>query len=214
MDWSSNPLFETAFALGRAHARANPGQRALPPLLFLTDPDRTPEPWEPAGRLPKGAGVVFRWFGRPDSLEVGGRLARICRARGLVFLVGADPDLAEALDADGLHLPEHVVGQADALRRRPGWLVTGAAHSRGALAAAASAGLHAALLSPIFPSASPSAGTPLGAARFKALARDAALPVYALGGINTTTAPALADSGACGLAVVSATWIERMVPPR
>lgn len=201
MDWSSNPLFETAFALGRAHAKANPGRRALPPLLFLTDPDRTPEPWLQAGRLPPGAGVIFRAYGRPDALEVGRRLSGVCRTGRLVFLVGADADLADALEADGLHLPQRMVTQAPRFRR-PGWLMTGAAHSAGALADAASAGLDAALLSPVFTSASPSAGAPLGAEAFARLVADAALPVFALGGITRDTAPKLRVSGACGLAAV------------
>ena len=202
MDWSSNPLFETAFALGRAHAKTNPDSCALPPLLFLTDPERTPEPWLQAGRLPGGAGVVFRWFGRPDSVEVGRRLADVSRARGLTFLVGADADLAETLGADGLHLPERLVADATALRRRPGWLMTGAAHSPEALGRAAVAGLDAALLSPVFPSLSPSAGEAIGPERFETWVARTRLPVYALGGVTQTTALHLSQSGACGLAVV------------
>ena len=177
----------------------------MPPLLFLTDPERTLKPWEQASRLPPGAGVVFRAFGREDGRAVGQRLAEVCRTRGLVMLVGADEGLAETLGADGLHLPERDVGQTPAIRaRRPDWLITGAAHSQAALAAAARAGLNAALMSPVFASASPSAGAPLGARRFADWVGGAGLPVYALGGISEMTAPGLADSGACGLAAVGA----------
>lgn len=205
MDWSSNPLFETAFALGRTHAEANPGGLALPPLLFLTDPERTPEPWVQAGRLPPRAGVIFRAFGRPDALAVGERLADLCRENSLFFLVGADADLAAALAADGVHLPERAVHEAPALRaRRPAWLITGAAHSAQALDRAAEVGLDAALLSPVFASLSPSAERPLGAALFTEMARTARLPVYALGGVTARTAPDLLSSEACGLAAVGA----------
>lgn len=201
MDWSSNPLIETAFALGRAHTQANPGGRALPPLLFLTDPDRTPEPWRQAKRLPEGAGVVFRWFGRPDSLEIARRLSSLCRTRGLVFLVGADADLAEACGADGVHLPERELHAVQALRRRrPDWLITGAAHSAEALASASS--LDAVLISPVFESASPSAGAPLGVAALRRLTALSPVPAYALGGITASTAPRLIASGACGLAAI------------
>lgn len=177
----------------------------MPPLLFLTDPERTPEPWEQASRLPPGAGVVFRAFGREDGQAVGRRLVEVCRTRGLIMLVGADEGLAVALGADGLHLPEREVGQTPAIRaRRPDWLITGAAHSQVALAATARAGLDAALVSPVFASASPSAGTPLGVARFRDWVSGTSLAVYALGGITEMTAPDLADSGACGLAAVGA----------
>ncbi len=54
----------------------------------------------------------------------------------------------------------------------------------------------------MFKSRSPSAGRPLGPVRFAALARQAGLPVYALGGVKTKNAPRLKGSGAAGLAMV------------
>lgn len=177
----------------------------MPPLLFLTDPERTPRPWEQAGRLPRGAGVVLRWFGRDDGLEVGRRLVERCRARKLVFLVGADAGLAEALGADGLHLPQRDLERGPEIRaRHSAWLITGAAHSQGALERASEANLDAALLSPVFESASPSAGAPLGVGRFSEWAGQTTTPVYALGGVNGRTAPMLVGSKACGLATIGA----------
>lgn len=147
--------------------------------------------------------MVFRAFGRPDAEAVGRRLAEVCAGCGLVLLVGADAELAARLGAAGLHLPERDLAAAPAARaQRPEWLITGAAHSAGALERAAKSGLDAALLSPVFASASPSAGAPLGVARFTELARAARLPVHALGGVSERTAPLLVNSGACGLATV------------
>jgi thiamine-phosphate pyrophosphorylase len=120
-----------------------------------------------------------------------------------MLLVGQDPALAEACDAGGLHLPERALAEAPAIRRRhPDWLITGAAHGGEALARAAELGLDAALLSPVFESASPSAGTPLGRERFARLVRSARLPVFALGGVTAETAPVLLRTGACGIAAV------------
>lgn len=148
---------------------------------------------------------MLRWFGRDDALIVGRRLAQTCRERALVLLVGVDPTLAEALDADGLHLPERELDRAPEIRaRHADWLITGATHSVPALQRAAAAGMDAALVSPVFESSSPSAGEPLGTECFKAWVADAGLPVYALGGVTHETAPALAGSGACGLASVGA----------
>ena len=194
--------------LGRAARRRNPRMRA-PPLLMLTDPRRTPDPLDAAAGLPRGAGVIYRAFGDPEAVRVGLALAALCRRRGLILLVGADEALAVRIGAQGLHLPERDVAKGRAIRaRRPKWIVTGAAHSRRALARAAAAGLHAALLSPVFESLSPSAGRPLGAVRFARLARGAGLPVYALGGINVSTARRLAGSGASGLAAVEALTVR------
>lgn len=205
MSGSRDALWEVAVSLSRRNgAEKGFGGKALPPLLFLTDPERTPDPEAIARTLPAGAGVVFRAFGAADALERGRRLAAIARDRGLILLVGADAALAEACGAQGLHLPERAIGELPALRAaHPGWLITAAAHSGEALARAAAAGADAALLSPVFPSASPSAGAPLGIERFSDLVKGAGLPVYALGGVDTTTAPRLLASGAVGLAVVS-----------
>jgi len=59
-------------------------------------------------------------------------------------------------------------------------------------------------VSPVFESASPSAGRPLGTLRFARMIRGAGLPVYALGGVNAASARRLTRSGAAGLAAVEA----------
>lgn len=174
-------------------------EKPLPRLLFLTDPTRTPDPVAVVERLPAGWGVIYRAFGAADALDTGRRLRDATRVGGLPLLIGADPALARACDADGLHLPERLVGR---VTRESGWILTAAAHSAEALRHAAEAGCDAALLSPVFPSASPSATAPLGVEAFNALVEAAPLPVYALGGVNAKTAPELLSSGAAGLAMI------------
>jgi thiamine-phosphate pyrophosphorylase len=87
-------------------------------------------------------------------------------------------------------------------RAHPAWLITTAAHGPLAIARAARLRLDAALVSPVFASASRSAGAPLGPLRLAALARQARLPIIALGGIDSRTAGRLARSGAAGLAAI------------
>jgi thiamine-phosphate pyrophosphorylase len=148
--------------------------------------------------------VVFRAFGAADARETGLRLREATRLRSGLLLVGRDPDLAEAIGADGVHLPEWALDQAPALAAaRPGWLITGAVHSAAALGAAT--GLDAAVLSPVFPAGGASAHRPaLGLEAFRELVRASPVPVYALGGIGADKARALIGSGACGIAGVSA----------
>jgi len=197
-------LWQTATALARAAAAVSPPKRPLPPLLFLTDPTRTPRPWETAARLPAGAGVVFRHFGAADALETGLRLRAATKDAGVRLLVGLDADLAERIGADGVHLPERALSAAYALSgRRPDWLLTGAAHSADAVKSARD--LDALLLSPVFPAGGASAAkTALGIEGFKALTALAPCPAYALGGINAAKAESLMGSGACGIAGVDA----------
>ena len=194
-------LAQEAAAVSRAAGRPTPD---LPPLLFFTDPDRTPRPWETAARLPAGSGVVFRAFRAADARETGLRLREATRRRDGLLLVGLDAGLAEAIEADGVHLPERALHQAPELSAsRPDWRITGAVHSEAALAAAR--GLDAAVLSPVFPAGGASAEKPaLGVHRFSRLVRGAEVPVYALGEIGAGNARSLLGSGACGIAAVSA----------
>lgn len=201
--WAGAAAISEFWTLQRT-ARLLPARRrlrkALPALLFFTDPERTPDPEAAALALPRGSAVVFRTFGAPDAEARAGRLKAISHARGLMLLIGQDADLARRIGADGVHLPERLAYRAGALKRaRPRWLVTAAAHS---LVAARIRGPDAVVVSAAFPSNSPSAGRPLGPVRLAALARAAARPVYALGGVNGKTARRLRDAGLVGLAAV------------
>ena len=188
-----------------AHAlrRRSPARKALPALLFFTDPERTPDPIAAAAVLPRGAAVVYRAFGAPDALATAVRLKAFARRRGLVLLIGADAALARSAGADGVHLPERDAGRARTLKAaRPRWIVTAAAHGLSAARRARASGADAAVVSAIFPSRSPSAGAPIGPVRLARLTRHAGLPVYALGGVNNETARRLLDAGLVGLAAV------------
>jgi thiamine-phosphate pyrophosphorylase len=118
------------------------------------------------------------------------------------LLVGLDPDLAEAIDADGLHLPERAADQAARIRSdRPGWILTAAWHGP----SPPPEDLNALILSPVFAAGGASAGKPaLGVATFEQHVKAARLSVYALGGVTPENAATLAHTGACGLAAVSA----------
>jgi thiamine-phosphate pyrophosphorylase len=194
-------------ALSRTAARLRPWLvrgKPLPNLLFFTDPERTPDPERAAERLPVGAAVVFRAFGAADAAARGGRLREITRRRGLSLLVGADTALALAVEADGLHLPERLGHLAPELRAaHPDWLITLAAHDMAAVLDGA-AGADALVVSPIFPSRSPSAGAPLGVEGLKRIVEAVETPVYALGGVRADTAARLLDTGIVGIAAVEA----------
>ncbi len=193
-------LWTTALALNRAAAAVSPRVADLPPLLFFTDPARTPRLWETAARLPVGAGVVFRHFGAADASETAARLRIVTREAGVRLLIGDDESLARAVEADGVHLPERALIQAAILKAaRPDWIVTGAAHGPVEEIEA----LDAVVLSPVFAAGgASSAKPPLGIEGFSKLAIQLGRPVYALGGLNVKNAADLIGGGACGIAGV------------
>jgi thiamine-phosphate pyrophosphorylase len=183
--------------------RKGRARKALPGLLFFTDPERTPEPEAIAATLPRGAGVVFRSFGAADAAARGARLKAIARERGLVLLIGADAPLAARLRADGVHLPQRLAHRARRLKAaRPGWIITAAAHSAAAARKALAMGADAVVVSTVFASRSASAGRPMGAVRLALLVRRVKGPVYGLGGIDNKKARLLKDTGLVGLAAV------------
>jgi thiamine-phosphate pyrophosphorylase len=166
-----------------ARMHADSGAAAnLPALFALTDPDRTPDVVAYAKGLPDGAGLILRHFGQPRARMASMDLASIASAKKLIYLIGADPDLAAVVGAKGVHWPERMPKEASSYKRHQ------------------PARLNAVILGPVFTSKSPSAGTPLGVKRFADLVASVDLPVYAMGGVTADNARELADTGACGIA--------------
>jgi thiamine-phosphate pyrophosphorylase len=147
------------------------------------------------------------------ALEQARRLASVCRAHGVMFIVNDSLDLAAAVDADGVHL-----GRDDADLRRaraalPGKVFGLSCYDDPVRArAAADAGADYVAIGSMFPSI-----TKPGAVRasLESLAQARAgsgLPVAAIGGITVENAPRLVAAGADMLAVISALFDAADVP--
>lgn len=171
------------------------------------------EPAADIARLEPGDAVIVRDYNARDRAGHARALRRMCRKRRLCLLVAGNARLARVIGADGLHLPESLVAAPGWRRfKRPGWLVTAAAHSRAAIARACACGVDAVLLSPVFPTASHPGGQALGLLRFARLVRWSPLPVYALGGISAATVRRLNGLSVAGIAGISA--VARIRLPR
>ncbi|RJF89434.1 thiamine phosphate synthase [Oleomonas cavernae] len=186
-------------AARRLNAR-HPARGLLPPLALLTDRTRLPDPVAAAGRLPRGSLIILRDgdLAAAERLVLARTLAAVARRRGLRLLVSGDLGLARRVGAAGVHWPERQ------LPARVRGFATAAAHSLAALHRARRAGVAAAFLSPVLPTLSHPGAPCLGVVRFAGLARQAGLPVYALGGIDARTAQRLYGSGAAGIGAIGA----------
>jgi thiamine-phosphate pyrophosphorylase len=190
--------------LARAAARLNRGTR-LPALVLMTDDERLPDPLAAAARLPRGSLVVVRARQSTHRAKLARALAPIAKARRLKLVIANDAALATRVRAQGLHLSEARAREAMHWRAlRPRWLITAAAHSLEACAAAKRAGADAVLLAPVFQTASHPNRPGLGALRARVIARQARLPVYALGGIDAQRAIQLSHAPFAGLAAIGA----------
>ena len=174
----------------------------------MTDDTRNPDPRPLLARLARGSAVILRHYANTARADLAVDLAALCRRYGLVLIVGGDWRLAAKVRARGLHLPEYQAQRGPApgarlwLRQR--WL-TAAAHGPRGINRAAAIGADAALLSPVFATASHANARGLEITRASLILRGARLPVMALGGV--TRANALRRRGFAGMAGIS--FIEK-----
>ncbi|MDE2089435.1 MAG: Nudix family hydrolase [Gammaproteobacteria bacterium] len=144
---------------------------------------------------------------REDAYQsLAGQAVSLCRRYGARVLLNADPKLARLLDADGVHLTRE---RLLALRERPleqaRW-VAASCHDAAELAHARRVGVDFAVLAPVRSTASHPGARPLGWEGFQALAGEASLPVYALGGVTPDDLETAYRSGAQGIAAIRALW--------
>ena len=115
-------------------------------------------------------------------------------------------DSIEIVTSDGVHLPARV---AASLTQRPlprtRWVGV-SCHDANELAHAAAIGADFATLSPVFETPSHADAQPLGWEHFEELVADAAIPVYALGGLEADDIDAAQMAGAQGIAAMRGLW--------
>ncbi len=132
------------------------------------------------------------------------RVRTLCRSQGSFVCVHADSDFNEFEQADGIHLSaDRLAG--DGVPEDAG-LVGVSCHTAEELENAGRLGAAYALLSPVRKTASHPDAEPLGWDRFAGLCDEAMMPVYALGGLELSDFPKAVDSGAQGVALLSAAW--------
>jgi thiamine-phosphate pyrophosphorylase len=173
-------------------------RQPLPRLWLMTDERQGDQLWNALRRLPRGAGIVFRHYGLPlaERRKLFDAVKRRARARGQSVLLAGPSRLARSWGAAGSHDPG----------RRPG-LTSSSAHSVRELRAAEAAGARFVFVSPVFPTDSHPGARVLGQSGFARIARQARIPVIALGGVDASRARGLKALGAYGWAAINA-WTK------
>jgi thiamine-phosphate pyrophosphorylase len=159
-------------------------RRALPDLWLLSD-ERNDSTLERAlRRLPRGSGFIYRHYHLQPEERVARwfALLRVARERGHLAILADSALTAREWGADGIY------GAPRALYPTRRLVTLATAHSLREIAEAGRARADAVLLSPAFPTRSHPGGGALGPLRFRLLARHAAMPVIALGGLTPRTA--------------------------
>ena len=118
-------------------------------------------------------------------------------------VVNARADLALAVGAAGVHLPEADIPAAAARRLLGGDRLVGrSVHSVPAAVEAEAQGADYVVFGPVFASSTHPDQAPTGLESLRELARAVSIPVLAIGGVDAPRAIACADAGAAGFAAI------------
>ncbi|MGH8683134.1 MAG: thiamine phosphate synthase, partial [Burkholderiales bacterium] len=141
---------------------------------------------------------------RDRLVQLAGRVVRLVRETGGIVLVNADEALAREAGADGVHL---TAARLAAIDSRPALEWVGASvHTRDELRKAERLGVDLAVLGPVHPTPTHSGAPPLGWDGFERIARDAAIPVFAIGGLAPADLERAWTHGAHGIAMIRGAW--------
>ncbi|MFC7292327.1 thiamine phosphate synthase [Hirschia litorea] len=159
----------------------------LPAAFFVTDPVRSSDILETAQNLPTGFGILYRHFGREDRFYIGNELKRIATAKRLFLSISEDAHLEKLIQPHGIHWPKSKLSFLK-LSARSNRVHTSSAHTFRQITKAEKLKLNACFVSSVFPSKSPTAPKAMGVHRFRQIARQSHIPLYALGGVTNENA--------------------------
>ncbi|WP_143462601.1 thiamine phosphate synthase [Levilactobacillus enshiensis] len=142
-----------------------------------------------------------------ERLALGRDLREQCRAASVPFIVDDDVEMALALHADGIHVGQSDEGVQRVIDAVAGQnLFVGLSCSTAAEVAAANQvpGIDYLGSGPIYPTTSKDDADPvIGMTGLAKLVDQANVPVVAIGGVTVASLPAIAQTGAAGVAVIT-----------
>ncbi len=131
------------------------------------------------------------------------KLRKITNKYSALLFINERFDIAMAVSADGVHLPEKSFPPSVIKKLKPDLLVGYSAHSLDSALFAEREGADFITLSPIFKTSSHPDAQPLGLDILEEVSKKVNIPVFALGGINDENAEACLKKGAYGIAGIS-----------
>jgi thiamine-phosphate pyrophosphorylase len=141
-----------------------------------------------------------------ELFELALTLRTLTRQFSARLLINSSVEIAQAVDADGVHLGKssRLVAEARHLLA-PGRLIGYSAHSMDEALQAEADGADFITFGPVYYTPSKAMyGNPLGIVRLAEAAQALKIPVFALGGVKKTTVCEVMAAGAAGIALISA----------
>lgn len=129
----------------------------------------------------------------------------IHRYEGKVIL-NTHYSLLKEVNADGIHYPARILEQQEKQLISDKYLFSGACHNETQLKKAAALETDFVMLCPVFETPGSPAGIPIGWDKFKKLAAEVNLVIYAAGGINFNDLKIAQNHGAYGIGARRSLW--------
>jgi len=151
----------------------------------------------------RGATLLLLRAPDKSTRQVEGELARLVGHSSVPVLAHARCDVALAVDAAGVQLPERDLPTADA-RALLGWnrLLGRSVHSLAAARQAESEGADYVVFGPVFATTSHRAQAPAGLAALRQVCLGVRIPVLAVGGVDADRSRQCLAAGAQGFAAI------------
>lgn len=184
----------------------------IPRLYVVSDRHQTaarPLPEVVAAAARGGAGMIQlreKDLSARDLYTLGADLQDVLHPYGIPLLINDRLDVAQALDAAGVHLAGHSLPTALARRLLgPQKLLGVSTHSVAEAHTAMTEGADFIVFGPVFETPSKVAyGAPQGLQRLEEVIRQVTIPVLAIGGIDSSNLPQVLQTGAHGVAMIRA----------
>lgn len=146
-----------------------------------------------------------------DLLALALKAQKLCEKFGAQISINARADIARAIYAQGLHLPENEIAPRQARLSLDNHARIGVScHSLETAQRAIEEGADYLIFGAIFPTNSHPDQAPQGLEPLREVCALSRVPVYAIGGVTVENAASCLEAGARGVAVVGAAWTENI----
>ena len=136
-------------------------------------------------------------------------LKELCKEYNVPFVINDNVDIAIKMDADGVHVGQSDMEAGDVRAKLgPDKIIGVSAQTVEQAILAEQRGADYLGVGAVFPTGSKDDADDVSHETLKAICEAVSIPVVAIGGITLENTPQLADSGICGVAVISAIYAK------
>lgn len=142
-------------------------------------------------------------------LEEAKEIQKLCRKYHVPFVINDNVEIAAAIDADGVHVGQSDMEAGDVRAKLgPDKIIGVSAQTVEQALEAERRGADYLGVGAVFPTGSKDDAIEVGKETLKAICKAVSIPVIAIGGIGAHNVGELAESGICGIAVISALFAQ------